>query len=548
MRSLSQHPTPRRRWLAPRFRWSVPAVLTAPAAIVVALLPGACRGQESHPDRDSSTAREAGAFRERVALATREFLEQTGAPGVVVSWIRDGGEPVTVAKGRAGGNAGDAAVPMEPGTRFLAGSVGKTFVAATVLSLVAEGRIGLDQPISRWLGDSEWFPGLPNGDEISVRMLLSHTSGLPDHVGLPAFAESASARWAADANFAFTPEELVGFILDRGPLFEPGAGYAYSDANYILLGLVIERVTGRGFYDVLAERFLEPLELGNTTPATSRRISGLATGHNPRGLFGLPEVMVRDGALAVSPANEWTGGGLVSTAPDLARWMEALAMGRTEIGAEGYRLMREGAPADSEGAYGLGLSLGRGGGEPVEGHDGYFPGYRSRVAWFPERNLAVAVLSNLDTVDPGGLVLTVARLVTDTETDRVTSTPALPEACTIDPSAPVAGVWTGSLTVPRGSHDVRLRLEGSDDELQGTWTSQDATWRVAGRYREGTLELRTTGRPEGPGAADVEDLDGLALDGNLREGRLEGVLTPILPGRGPLPRSDLRWVVIRDGC
>ncbi|MEX1662126.1 serine hydrolase domain-containing protein [Thioclava sp. 15-R06ZXC-3] len=134
---------------------------------------------------------------------------------------------------------------MTPENRMLAASIGKTFVADTVLALESEGRLSRADLLADHLGDRTWSTKLPNAETITIGHLLRHQSGLPDHPHLPTFQTAAAARIAAGKR-RFPPEELLDFVTGRAPLFAADAGWAYSDTGYILLGLVIEEVTGDG--------------------------------------------------------------------------------------------------------------------------------------------------------------------------------------------------------------------------------------------------------------------------------------------------------------
>src|SRR5262249_50766386 len=147
--------------------------------------------------------------------------------------------------------------------------------AATTLQLVAENRLQLDDRISRWLGRNDWFSRVPNGSEITIRMLLNHTSGIPDHVVNHAFIDAVFAS----PNRVWKPDELVRYILDQPPQSRAGIEHHYTDTNYILLGMVIESVTGSAYYAELKRRILDPLGLRHTVPNDTRRIPGLVQGY-----------------------------------------------------------------------------------------------------------------------------------------------------------------------------------------------------------------------------------------------------------------------------
>jgi len=313
-------------------------------------------------------------------------------PGMTVAVAGPTGV-TSIAVGLADGQTGRA---MDAATTMLAASIGKTFVAATVLRLSEAGRLTLDDPISRWLGDRDWFARLPNGESITIRQLLRHQSGLPDHVQLESFARLWPDRIATTG-----PEELIALTFDEAPLFPPGQGWSYSDTGYLLLGLVIEAVTERSYEAIVREWFLEPLSLTATGPSNRRDLPGLAQGVVAGGGgLGLPErTLDQTGTLLWDPGVEWTGGGFYSTAHDLAVWGRAFLSGRL-LADESYGAATAGVSTgsnDPSSRYGLGIAIrlqtdfG-----PVYGHRGWIPGYVSSLQYYPDYDLAVAFMVNTD--------------------------------------------------------------------------------------------------------------------------------------------------------
>src|SRR6187402_2102286 len=143
--------------------------------------------------------------------------------------------------------------PMKSTDRMLAGSVGKTFAAATALQLIKEGKINLDDKIEKYLGREQWFSRLPNAKDITVRQLMNHTSGLVRYE----FKEQFTKDLTANPDKVWKPAELVAYLLGEKPPFAAGKGWDYSDTNYIVLGVIIEKVTGRKFYDEATRRLLK---------------------------------------------------------------------------------------------------------------------------------------------------------------------------------------------------------------------------------------------------------------------------------------------------
>jgi D-alanyl-D-alanine carboxypeptidase len=337
----------------------------------------------------------------KAAQAALDSLRaEVGFPGATAAIILPDGTVEGFATGLADVEMGTS---MTPEHRMLAGSVGKSFVAAVALALVQEGRLELGATIDRWLGDEPWFRRLRNGREITLRMLLTHSSGVPDHVKDPAFLKSVGdlVRPGADPDAVITPRQVLEYVLDQEPEFPPGKGMSYTDTGYILVGLIIEKVTGRTYYEELRRRFLEPFGLQRTVPADRRDIPGLASGNlsadNP---FGLPtRTLEADGCLNHNPALEWTGGGLASNPQDLVRWARLLYEGRA-LPEPYLDDLLDTVPWDPGGpgydAYGLGVIVDETPLGITYGHSGWYPGYNTVVAYYPTGRFAVAVQVNRD--------------------------------------------------------------------------------------------------------------------------------------------------------
>lgn len=318
-------------------------------------------------------------------------------PGATAAYVLHDGTVVVAATGHADL---ESKTPMLAQSRMLAASIGKTFVGATAAALAHEGVLNLDTPISRWLGKRHWFSRLPNHDAITLRQLLNHTSGLPDHVHLPRFASEFSHRWREKDN-PFSPEDLIRFILDQPALFEAGKGWAYTDTGYILIGLVIEEVTQKSYYDVISKRFLTPLGLTLTSPAVQRNLPGLAAGYtSTKNAFGLPvKTIDSHGKMVWHPGIEWTGGGLVSNSRDLARWGSALFSGQAMASTYLDELLKS-VPISRDMPdiqYGAGVAIYRKGRfGPVYGHGGWIPGYNSSLRYYPNYGITIAFQLNTD--------------------------------------------------------------------------------------------------------------------------------------------------------
>lgn len=284
-------------------------------------------------------------------------------------------------------------IPMDPSHRMLQGSVGKTYFAALAMRLIGEGRLDLEAKVSTYLGHLPWYARIPNAAGITVRHLMTHTSGVMRYEFKDAFTTDLTAQ----PDKHWQPEELLAYVLDEDASFVQGEGWEYSDTNFILLGMIMEEITGRACYDLIQEQFLDPLGLKNTVPSSSRTIPGLIQGYaGPANAFGgTDEVILPDGRFVINPQFEWAGGGFASTPEDLARWARALYTGGAFDGAL-LPLMLEGVPArlGPGSRYGLGVILTDTPAGPSQGHSGFFPGYLTEMAYFPDLDVAVALQVN----------------------------------------------------------------------------------------------------------------------------------------------------------
>jgi D-alanyl-D-alanine carboxypeptidase len=315
-------------------------------------------------------------------------------------------------------------VKMQPRDRMLAGSVGKTFFGALALQLVHEGRFSLDDPLSKYLGSESWWKTadgrarLPNGNDITLRMLMNHTSGIVRYEFNPAF----TAEVTKDPYRVWQPAEQIAYVLDTQAPFVAGKGWDYSDTNYILLAMVIEKVTGQRAYEMIQQRFLAPLALRNTVPSSAPRIEGVVQGYaganNPFG--GADAVLLADGRLAFNPQFEWAGGGYASTAEDLARWAKSFYEGKA-FDASLMPQVLEGVEAAGLGRgvrYGLTTIIRDTPLGIAYGHSGFFPGYLTEMRYFPTHRVAVAFqvnTSNARTVgaSTSAIVQQIAQIVID---------------------------------------------------------------------------------------------------------------------------------------
>lgn len=334
--------------------------------------------------------------RDAMLRSIRERLDalrkERGFPGMTAAFVLKDGTTGEVAVGMADL---DKQIPMKVGDRMLAGSIGKTYLAALVLREVEAGRMSLDDKLSKHLGKEPWFSRVPNAETITLRHLMNHSSGVPEHVMKPAFVEALKSN----PDRVWKPVELAAFALGDQPVFAAGAGFSYADTNYILLGLAYERATGKEVYAEAQKSLLGPLKLTHTSPSTSRKLEGLVQGHSAEGgPFGLGTHMIKDGQFVINPQMEWMGGGFISTSQDLALWAKSL-FGGTVLKPATRSLMVDGAIAANTGRgdqYGLGVQVRESAWGVSLGHGGWFPGYLSEMEYFPDQGIAIAVQFNTD--------------------------------------------------------------------------------------------------------------------------------------------------------
>ncbi|HRK21007.1 MAG TPA: serine hydrolase domain-containing protein [Fimbriimonadaceae bacterium] len=347
----------------------------------------------------------------QVDTKIKELHAAAEFPGATVAFVLPDGSAHEFAVGFADVEAKTA---MRPSSRMFSGSIRKTWVAARALQLVGEGKLDLDAPISKYIGAKPYFDRIPNAKTLTTRHLLNHTSGIREHVLNPNFLETIRK----DPDKTLTPDELADFALETAPLFEPGKGWSYADTNFNFVGLILEQITGKPFFDEADALFLKKLGLSRTSPSNSRRISDLAQGYSmPNSPFGLTGPLLKDGVYPFQPQMEYCGGGFVGNALDLAKWAKLLFEGKAYdakyIGEATTGLKANTGPNEE---YGLGVQI-----RPSEwgktwGHSGWFPGYLSDMAYFPHKRFSVAVQFNTDHMAkikrrPYAFLMEIARIV-----------------------------------------------------------------------------------------------------------------------------------------
>jgi D-alanyl-D-alanine carboxypeptidase len=285
----------------------------------------------------------------------------------------------------------ESSTAMKAEDRLRAGSVTKTFTAVVALQLQAEGKLSLDAPLATWL------PDFPRADRITVRQLLNHTAGTANYTNDPDFLAEAMAQ----PGKVWTTQELIAYGAARSPSFEPGAGWEYSNTNYILVGHIIEAVSGTPLAQQLRTRIIEPLALTSTGLDGAEPLPPLAVGGYVRNPANGAWVN-QEGLLHPSAAG--AAGALVSSAEDLRRFYEALLTGDLLAPPQRAEMMQWVVdPANGDSGYGLGLVYWADPVAPMQGHNGGIPGFSALGAWLPEQQASLAVLLNRDGAGQPGL-------------------------------------------------------------------------------------------------------------------------------------------------
>jgi CubicO group peptidase (beta-lactamase class C family) len=330
------------------------------------------------------------ALRDRIDRIAAQVLEQTGVPSASVAVVQAGKLVYTHAYGSARlATPTTPAVPATPQMRYSIGSISKQFTAATILMLQEEGKLSLDDPIGKYV------PGLTRGGEVTIRQILSHTSGYQDY-------------WPED--YVMTPmlaPESAQQILDTWAKkhldFEPGTQWQYSNTNFVIAGRIVETVTGHPLMDFLATRIFRPLGMNSVWNSDEAKLTQADATAYYRHALGPLRVAPKEGRGWMFAAGE-----LAMTAHDLALWDESL-IAQSILKPLSYKQMfTEVKLKDGKGThYGLGVEVvDRNGHRSIE-HSGEVSGFVSDNQVLVDDGVAVAVLTNQDAV---GAASAIARL------------------------------------------------------------------------------------------------------------------------------------------
>jgi CubicO group peptidase (beta-lactamase class C family) len=327
----------------------------------------------------------------RVESVVREEMQRQRIPGLAIAIISHG--QVALARGFGYANL-EHEVPVSPETLFQSGSVGKQFTAAAVMLLVEDGRLSLDDPITRYLPEAP-----PEWAAIHIRHLLTHTSGIREYGDDAAF----------DVRRAYTDDELVRMACALPREFQPGERYSYSNTGYLLLGAIVTRVGGRHYSQLLHERVFEPLGMKSARLIDEDSIIR----HRAAGYRILSGQIAN--AEWMAPEQNTTGdGALYLSLNDMIAWAQGVRAGRI-LKPESWREVYSPVVLASGHAYpyGFGWEVYTFNGQQVMAHDGGVFGFATHISRYLGDDLGIVVLTNLEDADPARIARRVAGVVQD---------------------------------------------------------------------------------------------------------------------------------------
>ncbi|HEX5257550.1 MAG TPA: serine hydrolase [Sphingomicrobium sp.] len=277
--------------------------------------------------------------------------------------------------------------PNDPNVRFHIGSLTKQFTAALILQLQDEGKLRVDNPVSRYLPDAP-----KNWDKITLADLMGHRSGIPNFIGDPAFH-----AWSMSAH---TAEEELALFRDTPLEFAPGTRFSYSNSNFTVLGIILEKITGKSYGELLRERILAPLGMNDSgLDSDDLVLPRRAQGYVPaNGGFA----RLRPESMTVA----WAVGGMYSTTADLLRWEHGLFGGKV-ISASALKAMI----TPGLGGYGLGVFVHSEQGLTFVDHGGSIEGFNAHLTYIPERKIGIVVLGNVDAFVPDTIAAQLANVM-----------------------------------------------------------------------------------------------------------------------------------------
>ena len=382
-------------------------------------------------------------------------------------------------------------VASDAETIYRIGSITKQFTSALVMRQVEAGKIGLDDPISKYVD-------FPTGDHVvTVRHLLTHTSGIKSYTGL-------GEVWLKTVPLELSHEELLDLVEEQPFDFSPGEDYLYNNTGYYLLGMILEKVTSSTYPELILEQVAQPLELARTRYGSNADIiKNRAQG------YSVVEGELKNDAL-IGMSQPGAAGALLSTAGDLLRWQRVLTNGKF-VSRDSYEQMTTPHVLESgkDTGYGFGLGIGEMNGLKEVQHGGGIPGFNSMLTYFPETGVGVAVISNSEGYSAGRLAKEIARAVHGIEIE--VSDLAVGEA--------EQARLSGTYTFERIAADVTVRGEGEQLFLKVTGQSENRIlYQGDGEFRAGfDPDVRIEFKPGTPSPGLILYQGGQEIEANRKE-------------------------------
>ena len=369
------------------------------------------------------------AFRPRADSLVLTYLAESHAPGASFAVIRGND---TLAYGAYGLANVEAAHAPTTATIYEIGSNTQQFTSAGIMKLVEQGRVKLDDDLSKFV------PQFPlHGKHVSIRQLLTHTSGIHDYTSSP--------EWPKTWNDVVSPDAIIKFVAADTFDFAPGTAYRYDNTGYVLLGMVIEKASGQPYAKYVDAQFFKPLGLRQTSYCPSRTSDPAFARGYTKGTNGIEPAKFLD------LSHPFAAGALCSTVGDFAKWQRALAGGRV-VSPASYALMST-AETLSTGRkinYGFGLVPGVIDGHKTVSHTGGIPGFATAATYVADDSLSIVVFTNFDRESPQRVVQNLLRVAYGEAPVAARDAPARGSAPALSPADRDAIVGAYTLQLPGG--------------------------------------------------------------------------------------------------
>ena len=368
---------------------------------------------------------------DRTALVARydslsqAFLQNAPSMGATIAVVR--GSDTLYLKG-VGLRDSARGLPATAATVYRVGSITKQFTSSAIMRLIEQGKLSLTDPLTKYL------PEYPQWKAVTIRQLLDHTSGIHSYTANPA--------WAKTWNDPLTPAQVVAFVANDTFDFAAGSSYRYNNTGYVLLGMVLETVTGQPYAKLVQERMFAPLGMRTAAYCPSRPTNDLyAVGYDKDGDHTKP-------ATYLDMTHPHAAGALCMSVPDFLRWQSALTSGKVVTQAS-YDLMTRGDSAGGKPTnYGFGLAPSKLGTHRLVTHGGDVHGFSAAQLWFPDDSLRVVVFTNTLGSGPGQLATNLAAATLGLPFVR---RPTMPPVVALAPDQRQRYAGTYDLALPTGT-------------------------------------------------------------------------------------------------